>query len=196
MGIWVHPSTVIIPAQVGGKWWKFGVLLSPIDVVVSWLKLWTPTDCIPHLSWMYYAKCFCTFICCGYGRMGAPLHCHTCGRRRGLILAKILYDWAQVMLWCHGWCCKPTPTSSVVRIPLSKGIFSQDCHFEGRKIQFLHSFLCSCPPKTDKIPVTFLSMFQRNRIIFLWKICNRNGKTRYTEDSCRAYQARAATPNS
>jgi hypothetical protein len=34
-----------------------GVWSSLCDVVVSWLRLKTPIDCIPHPYWMY-TKCF------------------------------------------------------------------------------------------------------------------------------------------
>jgi hypothetical protein len=63
MGIWVHPS-ILLPVQVGVSFWKNGERLSPSDVVVSWLRLQTTTDCIPHSQYMY-TKCFCTIMCCG-----------------------------------------------------------------------------------------------------------------------------------
>jgi hypothetical protein len=47
MGMWMHPYTVI-PAQVGAKVWKHLVRPSPNDVMVSWLRLQTTADCIPH----------------------------------------------------------------------------------------------------------------------------------------------------
>jgi hypothetical protein len=34
-------------------------------VLVSWLRLKTPIDCIPHPYWMY-TKCFSTLRCCGW----------------------------------------------------------------------------------------------------------------------------------
>jgi hypothetical protein len=51
-----------------------GVGLSPSDVVVSWLRLQTPVDCIPHPNHMY-TKYFSTLICCGwaYGCTLTPL---------------------------------------------------------------------------------------------------------------------------
>jgi len=59
----VHPYNVM-PMQVrGGGFWKIGVWLSPCDVVMSWLRLQTPVDCIPHPNPMY-TKCFSTLICC------------------------------------------------------------------------------------------------------------------------------------
>ncbi len=63
-GIWVHPHTVT-PLQVGVNFRKIGVWLSPSDVVMSWLRLQTPTDCIPH-PYHLYTKCFSTLICCGW----------------------------------------------------------------------------------------------------------------------------------
>jgi hypothetical protein len=46
---------------------KNGVWPSLCDVVVlvSWLRLKTPIDCIPHPYWMY-TKCFSTLRCCGW----------------------------------------------------------------------------------------------------------------------------------
>ena len=58
MGIWVHPYTVK-PLQVGVDFGKIGVGLSPSDVAMSWLRLQTPVDCIPHQYYMY-TKCFST----------------------------------------------------------------------------------------------------------------------------------------
>ncbi len=65
MCIWVHPHTAT-PVQVrGGGIWIIGVWLSPSDVVMSWLRLQTPMDCIPHPYHMY-TKCFYFLICCGW----------------------------------------------------------------------------------------------------------------------------------
>ena len=64
MGIWVHPYAVI-HAQVGVNFRKTGVWPSLYDVVVSWLMLQTPIECIPHPYWMY-TKCFSTLRCCGW----------------------------------------------------------------------------------------------------------------------------------
>jgi hypothetical protein len=44
---WVHPHTVT-PAQVGVDFWIIAIWLSPSDVVMSWLRLQTPVDCISH----------------------------------------------------------------------------------------------------------------------------------------------------
>ena len=49
----VHPYAVPLHVQVGGDFRENGVLLSLYDVVVSWLRLPTPIDCIPHPYSMY-----------------------------------------------------------------------------------------------------------------------------------------------
>jgi hypothetical protein len=64
MGIWVHPYAVI-HVQVGVNFRENRVWLSLYDVVVSWLRLPTPIDCIPHPYWMY-TKWFSTLRCCGW----------------------------------------------------------------------------------------------------------------------------------
>jgi hypothetical protein len=52
MGICVHPYAVIC-VQVGVSFRKNGVLPSLYDVVVSWLRLQSPIDCIQHPYWIY-----------------------------------------------------------------------------------------------------------------------------------------------
>jgi hypothetical protein len=66
MGICVRPYTVL-PVQVvrGLDFWKIGVGRSLSDVVMSWLRLQTHLECIPHPFYMY-TKCFSTLICCGW----------------------------------------------------------------------------------------------------------------------------------
>ncbi len=53
---------------------KIGVGLSPSDVVMSWLRLQTPVDCIPHLYHMYTNVLAPWYAVDGH--MGAPLHCY------------------------------------------------------------------------------------------------------------------------
>jgi len=50
-------SIAVLHVQVGVNFRENGVWLSLYDVVVSWLRLQTPIDCIPHPYWMY-TKCF------------------------------------------------------------------------------------------------------------------------------------------
>jgi hypothetical protein len=66
MGIRVCPYTVT-PVQVGSgfeeNWGRAEQSLS--DVVISWLRLQTCLDYIPHPCHMY-TQCFNTLICCGW----------------------------------------------------------------------------------------------------------------------------------
>ncbi len=55
MGIWVHPYTVI-PLQVTVNFSKIEVQLSLNGIVVSWSRLQTALDYIPHPYYMY-TKC-------------------------------------------------------------------------------------------------------------------------------------------
>ncbi len=72
MDIWVHPYAVI-RVQVGVSFKDNGVWPSVYDVVVSWLRLQTPIDCIPHPYWIY-PKCFSTLLrCCGWAYHGYTL---------------------------------------------------------------------------------------------------------------------------
>ena len=97
MGIWVHPHAVT-PVWVGVDFRKIGAWLSPSDVVVSWLRLQTPIDCIPqHI----YAKCFSSLRCCGWAYgciLIAVLHVQVGVnfRKNGVWLS--LYDVAAVMV--------------------------------------------------------------------------------------------------
>jgi hypothetical protein len=64
MGIWVHPYAVI-HVQVGVNFRNTGKWPNLDNVVVSWLRLKVPIECIPHPYWMY-AKCFSILRCCGW----------------------------------------------------------------------------------------------------------------------------------
>jgi len=64
MGIWVYHYTVT-PVQVGVNFRKIGVGRSLSDVVMSWLRLQTHLESIPHAFHMYI-KCFSTLIRCGW----------------------------------------------------------------------------------------------------------------------------------
>ena len=52
MGIWVRTYAVFY-VLVGVDFRENGVWPSLYDVAVSWLRLQTPIDCIPHPYWMY-----------------------------------------------------------------------------------------------------------------------------------------------
>jgi len=64
---WSYGCTFIavIHVQVGVDFRGNGVWPSLYYVAVSWLRLQTPIDCIPHLYWMN-TKCFSTLRCCGW----------------------------------------------------------------------------------------------------------------------------------
>jgi hypothetical protein len=57
--------TLLCLCRSGGEFWKIGVGRSLIDAVMSWLRLQTCLECIPHPCHMY-TKCFSTLICCGH----------------------------------------------------------------------------------------------------------------------------------
>jgi hypothetical protein len=67
---WAYRCIIIavIRVQVGVNFRGNVVWLSPsslYDVAVSWLRLQTPIDCIPHPYWMY-TKCFSSLRWCGW----------------------------------------------------------------------------------------------------------------------------------
>jgi hypothetical protein len=55
----------VLHVQVGVSFRENEVWPSLYDVVVSWLRLQTPIDCIPH-PYLMYTKCFSTLRCCGW----------------------------------------------------------------------------------------------------------------------------------
>ena len=63
MGICVYPYTVT--SRPGVEFRKIELSPSPSDVVMSWLRLQTRLECIPHPCHMY-TKCFSTLICRGW----------------------------------------------------------------------------------------------------------------------------------
>ena len=62
MGIWVYPYTVM-PLHVRGWFSDNWGRAEPEHVAMSWLRLQTPVDCIPH-PYCMYKKWFSTLICC------------------------------------------------------------------------------------------------------------------------------------
>ena len=57
--------TLLRLCRLGVDFRKIGLELSLSDVVMSWLRLQTPVDCIPHPYHMY-TKCLITLICRGW----------------------------------------------------------------------------------------------------------------------------------
>jgi hypothetical protein len=73
MGIWVNPYAGL-HCSGGGGFQENGVWpsLYDYDVVVSWFRLQTPNDCIPHPYWMRcggwaYGYTIMSLIHCGGG---------------------------------------------------------------------------------------------------------------------------------
>ena len=62
----------VLHVQVGVNFRNSGVWPSLYEVVVSWMRLQTFIDCIPHPYWMY-TKCFSTLRCCGWAYHGCTL---------------------------------------------------------------------------------------------------------------------------
>ncbi len=52
MDIWIC-TYAVLHVLVGVNFRENGVWPSLYDVAVSWLRLQTPIDCIPHPYWMY-----------------------------------------------------------------------------------------------------------------------------------------------
>ncbi len=68
-GSWAYGYTLksyyICSMQVEVNLRDNGVWPSLYDVAVSWMRLQTPIDCIPHPNWMY-TKCLSTLRCWGW----------------------------------------------------------------------------------------------------------------------------------
>ncbi len=110
--IWVHPYTVIM-VQEGVHFWKVGVWVRLNGVVVSWLRLQTASEGIPHL-YHTYTKCFSTSICCGWTYGCTLTLLYLC--RLGWIFGKLGCGWEQIVLWCHGWGYKQVQKASHIHI--------------------------------------------------------------------------------
>jgi len=65
MGIWVRPYTMLCLCRSGVEFRKIGVGQSLSDVVISWFRLQTCLECIPHPCHMY-TQCFSTLTCRGW----------------------------------------------------------------------------------------------------------------------------------
>ncbi len=112
MYIWDYPYTVII-VQVGVNVLKVGVWVRLNGIVVSWLRLQTAWEGIPHPCHMY-TKCFSTLICCGWTYGYTLTLIYLC--RWGWIFGKLGCGWEQMVLWCHGWGYKQLQTASHIHI--------------------------------------------------------------------------------
>ena len=79
--------TLICLWRWGWIFGKFGVWLSPSDIVKSWLRLQSTVDCILH-PYHIYTKVFSTFIGCGWAYKSALTLLHL--RRWELICGKFI----------------------------------------------------------------------------------------------------------
>ncbi len=98
------------------------MLVRANGIVVSWLRLHTASDCIPHPYHMY-TKCFSTLICCGwtYGCTLTLLYLY----RGKWIFQKLGYGWGQRMvLWWHGWEYKELQTASQIHITCIQSVLA------------------------------------------------------------------------
>ncbi len=78
--------TPLCLSRSGVEFRKIGVGWSLSDVVMSWLRLQTCLECIPHPCHMY-TKCFSTLICLGWAYGSALTLLHLC--RSGVDFRKI-----------------------------------------------------------------------------------------------------------
>ncbi len=64
---WAYGSTLTLLrlCRSGVDFREIELSPSPCDVVISWLRLQTHLECIPHPCHMY-TKCFSTLVCCGW----------------------------------------------------------------------------------------------------------------------------------
>jgi len=62
---WAYALPLLYLCRSGVEFRKIGVGQRLSDVVISWLRLQTCLECIPHPCHMY-TKCFSTMICCGW----------------------------------------------------------------------------------------------------------------------------------
>ena len=116
MGIWIHHYSCTIKCAGGGEFQeKMGYGRACVMLLVSWLRLQTPTDCIPHPYWMY-TKCFSTLRCCGwaYGCTLMLIYLLQWG-------VDFWYGWVWVMLWVeasnpHTHRLHPTTTSYIYKV--------------------------------------------------------------------------------
>ncbi len=87
---WAYGSalTLLHLCRSGVEFRKIGLSPSPSDVVMSWLRLQTHLESIPHPYHMY-TKCFITLICCGWAYVCALTLLHLC--RLGVYFGKLWY---------------------------------------------------------------------------------------------------------
>ncbi len=138
MDIWVHPYTVIL-VQVGVNFWKVGVWVSANGVVVSWLRLQTASEGIPHPYHMY-TKCFGTMIWGGWTYGCTLTLLYLC--RWGWFFGKLGCGWEQMELWFHGWGFKQLQTASHIHIICIQSVLAPWYAVDGHMGAPLHCYTC------------------------------------------------------
>ena len=138
MGIWCTLTLLrLCRAGSGVDFRKIELSPSPRDVVMSWLRLQTRMECIPHPCHMY-TKCCNTLICRGWA--------YGCA----LTLLPILlgsYLWCCVtcgvnMMWlCHGWGWQPPETDFHIHITHIQSVWAPwyAVHWHTAALLHLHS---------------------------------------------------------
>ncbi len=138
MDIWVDPYTVIL-VWVGLIFWKVVVWVRPNVVVVSWLRLQTASEGIPHPYHMY-TKLFSTLICCRWTYGCTLTLLYQC--RWGWIIGKLGCGWEQMVLWCHGWGYKQLQTASHIHIICIQSVLAPWYAVDGHMGAPLHCYTC------------------------------------------------------
>ncbi len=108
-----YTLTLLYRCRRGWIIWKVGVWVRANGIVVSWLRLQTASDCIPHPYHMY-TKCFCTLICCGWTYRCTLTLLYPC--KWGWIFAKLVFGRGRILLWCHCWGYKQIQKASHIHI--------------------------------------------------------------------------------
>ncbi len=138
MDIWVQPYTVIM-MQVGVIFQKIGVWVRENGVVVSWLRLQTASEGIPHPYHMY-TKCFSTLICCGWTYGCTLTLSYLC--RWGWIFGKFGCARGQTVLRFHGWGYKQLQKASHIHVICIKSVLAPWYAVDGYMGAPLHCYTC------------------------------------------------------
>jgi len=107
---WAYGCTLTLLrlCRSGVDFRKIELSPSPSDVVMSWLRLQTHLECIPHPCHMY-TKCFSTLICHGWA-YGCTLTL-LCMRRLGVYFGKLAWlSWSDVVM---SWLRLQTPVKCI-----------------------------------------------------------------------------------
>ena len=118
MGIWCT-LTLLRLCRSGVEFRKIGVGRSLSDVVMSWLRLQTHLESIPHAFHMY-TKCFSTLICCGWAYGCALTLLRLCMARVefrkigvGRSLSDVVISWLRLQTWENIGKAKPIAATHV-----------------------------------------------------------------------------------